>query len=67
LLAVGGEKQKANEKRRNEFHNGSFWLTDKGHTEITAIANRNKINRVKTGQNLTSLDPWQPDISSSLF
>lgn len=35
-----------------------FWLTDKGHTEVTVIARRNKINVVKYGQNLTSLDLW---------
>ena len=56
LLAVSGEKQKAHKESRNEFHNRSFWLMDKSHTEITAIAKRNKKYRVKSGQNLASLD-----------
>jgi hypothetical protein len=56
LLAVGGEKYKTKEKCRNEFHNRSFWLTDKVSTEVTVIVKRDKINDVKTGQNFASVD-----------
>ena len=34
------------------FINNSFWLTDESHIQFTPIARRNKINRVKTCQNL---------------
>jgi len=34
------------------FINKSFWLADKSHIQFTPIAKRNKINPVKTCQNL---------------
>jgi hypothetical protein len=34
------------------FINNSFWLTDKSHIQFTPIAKRNKINPVKSCQNL---------------
>jgi len=37
------------------FINNSFWLTDESQIQFTPIAKRNKINPVKTCQNLMSL------------
>jgi len=34
------------------FINNSFWLADKSHIQFTPIAKRNKINPVKSCQNL---------------
>ena len=41
------------------FINNSFWLTDKSHIQFTPIAKRNKINAVKTGQNLMHRIGWE--------